>query len=291
MERNEGKSGKWKGALREMMQMPKFPLVVLLVFIFTAVGGQYLAPYSPMDGSLPNQLLPPGSFDKTGNFHLFGTDTFGRDIFSRVVHGARISLIVAILAILVAGSIGTFLGLLSGYLGGWVDDLLMRVMDIALSLPAILLAIILAVVVEQSFGVVIAIVAFLLLPRYARQIRGETLAIREQEFVDLARVAGCSTVRILLQHIFPNVVPTLLVLATWQVGYIIILESSLSFLGVGLPPPTPAWGLMVAEGRGHIATAWWVSLFPGVAILLVVLAINLMGDWLRDRLDPKMAMA
>ncbi len=271
--------------------MPKFPLIVLLVFIFTALGGQFLAPFSPVEGSLPNQLLPPGAKDRLGDFHLFGTDTFGRDIFSRVVHGARISLIVAILAIIVAGSIGTFMGLLSGYIGGWVDDLLMRAVDIALSLPAILLAIILGVVMEQSFGIVIAIVAFLLLPRYARQIRGETLAIREQEFVDLARVAGCSTLRILLRHIFPNAVPTLLVLATWQVGYIIILESSLSFLGVGLPPPTPAWGLMVAEGRGHIATAWWISLFPGLAILLVVLAINLMGDWLRDRLDPKLATA
>jgi peptide/nickel transport system permease protein len=287
----EIKDAKMKTILWEIGQMPKFPLIVLLVFIITALLGQFFAPFSPVEASLPNQLLTPGSRDSMGNLHLLGTDTFGRDILSRVIHGARISLIVALLAIFFAGTIGTLIGLLAGYLGGWVDALLMRTVDLALSLPAFLMAIILAVIVGQSFGIVVVVVSFLLWPRYARQIYGETLQIKHQEFIDLAKVGGCGTLRILIQHIFPNVVPTLLVLATWQVGYVILLESSLSFLGVGIPPPSPAWGLMVSEGRGHIASAWWISLFPGLAILLVVLAINLLGDWLRDRLDPKLATA
>lgn len=287
----EIKDGKVKKILYEIEQMPKFPLIVLLVFIITALLGQFFAPFSPMEGALPNQLLPPGSRDNVGNLHLLGTDAFGRDILSRVIHGARISLIVAVPAIFFAGTIGTLIGLLAGYLEGWVGAVAMRAVDLALSLPAILMAIILAVIVGQSFGIVIAVVAFLLWPRYARQIYGETLQIKHQEFVDLAKVAGCGTLRILIQQIFPNVVPTLLVLATWQAGYVILLESSLSFLGVGIPPPAPAWGLMVSEGRGYIASAWWISLFPGLAILLVILAINLLGDWLRDRLDPKLATA
>lgn len=232
---NERKKGKFKTIFGELRRIPKFPSIILFLFVITALFGQYWAPFSPTEGSLPNQLLSPGSKDKMGNFHLLGTDTFGRDINSRIICGARISLIVALLAILVAGMIGTSIGLLAGYLGGWIDDLFMRAVDIALSLPAILMAIILAAVVGQSFDIVIAVVAFLLWPRYARQIRGETLSIKQQEFVDLAKVAGCGTIRILLIHIFPNVVPTLLVLATWQVGYVILLESSLSFLGLESP--------------------------------------------------------
>ena len=279
--------------LREILKfcrgLPIFPSIILLVFVVTALFAPWLAPYSPKAGSLPNQLLPPGKVGVGGKLHLLGTDKFGRDVFSRIIYGTRISVIVAALCIFFAGSIGTLVGLVAGYFGGWLDHLLMRIVDIALSLPAILMAIILAATIGQSFGGVIAVVAFLLWPRYARQIRGEALAIRGKEFIDLARVAGQSNPAIILRHVFPNVVPTLLVLATWQVGYVILLESSLSFLGVGIPPPTPAWGLMVADGRNLVATAWWISTFPGLAILLVTLSINLLGDWLRDRLDPKLA--
>ena len=278
-----------KIVFRVVGQMPRFPSIVLLVFVVTAIFGPFFAPFSPLEGSLPNQLLGPGGTDAQGGLHLLGTDTFGRDILSRIIYGARISVIVAVLSIFFAGSVGTIIGLFAGYLGGWVDTITMRITDITLSLPAILIAIILAAVLGPSFGIVIAVIVLLLWPRYARQIRGEALAIRSKEFIDLAKVAGCGLPTILIRHVFPNVVPTLLVLATWQVGYVILLEASLSFLGVGIPPPTPAWGLMVADGRGHIATAWWLSLFPGLAILLVVLAINLLGDWLRDRLDPKLA--
>ncbi|MBA7692402.1 Glutathione transport system permease protein GsiD [subsurface metagenome] len=220
--------------------------------------------------------------------HLLGTDAFGRDTFSRLIYGARISLVVSLLAVFFAGSVGTAVGLIAGYFGGWVDVLLMRVVDVGLSIPLILMAIILVSVLGPSITNVILVILLLLWPRYARQIRAETLSIKQQPFVDLARVAGCSPIRIMWVHIFPNVIPSLLVLATLQVGWVIIMESSLSFLGVGIPPPQPAWGVMVADGRGLIATAWWISLWPGLAILLTVLSFNLLGDWLRDRLDPKL---
>jgi len=183
---------------------------------------------------------------------------------------------------------GPVLGLVAGYFGGWTDALIMRVVDIAFSLPTILLALVLAVVIGPSFGTVIAIVAFLLWARYARQVRGEVLSVKERDFVAQARIAGCSHIRIIFGHILPNVVNTLIVLATLQVGYVILLEGTLSFLGVGIPPPLPAWGLMVATGRALIVSAWWVSFFPGLAILLTVLTLNLIGDWLRDSLDPKL---
>ena len=269
-------------------ELPWFPGVVLAALVLTAVFAAYLAPQSPTEGDITQKLIPPIWMERGDWEHPLGTDRFGRDVLSRIIYGSRISLLVSLIAIGVAGTFGTALGLLSGYRGGLVDAVLMRLTDIALSLPLILIAVVLVSVSEPSFRNVILVIALLLWPRFARQVRGETLAIKQQDFVALAVVAGRSSWWIMSRHIFPNVVPTLLVITTLQVGYVILLEGTLSFLGVGVPPPNPAWGLMIADGRGFLATAWWISLFPGLAMLLVVLAVNLMGDWLRDHLDPKL---
>ena len=234
------------------------------------------------------KLIPPVWMERGDWEHPLGTDRFGRDVLSRIIYGSRISIAVSLIAIGVAGTVGTALGLISGYRGGLTDVVLMRLTDVGLSLPTILIAVVLVAVSEPSFRNVVLVIALLLWPRFARQMRGETLAIKEQDYVALAVVAGRSTAWIISRHVFPNVVPTLLVISTLQVGYVILLEGTLSFLGVGVPPPNPAWGLMIADGRGFLATAWWISFLPGLAMLLTVLAVNLMGDWLRDHLDPKL---
>ena len=268
--------------------VPWFPGLVLAALVFTAVFAFYLAPHSPTAGDITQKLIPPLWMERGDWEHPLGTDRFGRDVLSRIIHGSRISLIVSLIAIGVAGTIGTLLGLISGYRGGVTDAVLMRLTDVGLSLPTILIAVVLVAVSEPSFSNVVLVITLLLWPRFARQVRGETLAIKEQDFVALAVVAGRSSAWIISRHIFPNVVPTLLVISTLQVGYVVLLEGTLSFLGVGVPPPSPAWGLMIADGRGFLATAWWISLFPGLAMVLTVLSVNLLGDWLRDHLDPKL---
>ncbi len=270
------------------LSLPWFPGIVLAALVFTAVFAPYLAPHSPTDGDITQKSIPPVWMERGDREHPLGTDRFGRDVLSRIIWGSRISLLASLVAIGVAGTFGTLLGLISGYRGGLTDTILMRLTDIGLSLPTILIAVVLVAVSEPSFKNVVLVIALLLWPRFARQIRGETLAIKEHDFVALAVVAGRSSAWIIRRHIFPNVVPTLLVISTLQVGYVILLEGTLSFLGVGVPPPNPAWGLMIADGRGFLATAWWISLFPGLAMLLTILAVNLMGDWLRDHLDPKL---
>jgi peptide/nickel transport system permease protein len=264
--------------------------VALLTFLLVipALLAPQVAPYDPLKGSLAKRLKPPVWEAGGSSAHLLGTDKLGRDLLSRIIYGARVSLAVSAVAIFVGGIIGITLGLMSGYFGGRVDSLIMRLVDISLSLPTILLALVLVAAVGPSFGTVIAVLVVLLWARYARLVRGETLSIKERDFVARARVAGASHTRIMVRYIFPNVVNSLVVLATLQVGYVILLESALSFLGAGLPRPTPAWGLMIADGRELIVTAWWVSMFPGLAIMLTVLALNLLGDWLRDHLDPKL---
>jgi peptide/nickel transport system permease protein len=271
-----------------LRHVPLFPSVILIALILTAVFATSLSPHSPTEGNIMRKLVPPVWMERGTWEHPLGTDRFGRDMLSRIIYGSQISLVVSLLAIGVAGTLGTLIGLVSGYRGGVTDAVLMRLTDIGLSLPTILIAVVLVAVSEPSFRNVILVISLLLWPRFARQVRGETLGLKEQDFVALAVVAGRSSAWIISRHIFPNVVPTLLVICTLQVGYVILLEGSLSFLGVGVPPPNPAWGLMIADGRGFLATAWWISLFPGLAMLLTVLAINLLGDWLRDRLDPKL---
>jgi peptide/nickel transport system permease protein len=260
------------------------PLAVVLALVVCALFAPLLAPRSPVEGSLGVRLIAP--FERAD--YLLGTDRQGRDTLSRLIHGARISLSVSLVGIAITGALGGLIGLLAGYLGGWTDSLLMRLVDISLSLPGILIAVLLSVVFEPSFSNVIVVVVFLLWPSYARLVRGETLGLKHQEFVALARTAGCSGLTIMFRHIVPNLMPSVLVLATLHVGYVIVLEAALSFLGVGIPPPTPSWGVMVADGRGLIERAWWVSILPGIAILVTVLSLNILGDWVRDRLDPKL---
>jgi peptide/nickel transport system permease protein len=220
--------------------------------------------------------------------YLLGTDKQGRDILSRIMHGARISLLVSSLAILLGGGLGTVLGMMAAYRGGKADAIIMRVVDIKLAFPSILLALVLVAAIGAGITTVIVVIAVLLWARYARVVRGEALAIKQQGFIDRARVSGASNVRIMMRHIFPNLVNTVVVLATLEVGHVIILESTLSFLGAGIQAPRPAWGVMVAGGRDLITIEWWIFLFPCLAIVLTVLSMNLLGDWLRDRLDPKL---
>ena len=226
-------------------------------------------------------------FERGGTLsYPLGTDKVGRDILTRIMYGSRISIVVASISILIAGTIGTSLGIIAGYFGGWIDSLLMRTVDISMSIPIILLALVLVIALGASFGTVITVLVLLLWAYYARMARGLTLAVREQDYIAKAVVVGASHFRIMRVHIFPNIFNSLVVLATLQVGFVIVVESTLSFLGAGIPKPTPAWGLMVADGRELIVSHWWVSFFPGFAILLVVMSMNLLGDWLRDKLDP-----
>jgi len=274
---------------RRIGLVPWLPAVILVSLVAVGVLAPFIAPYPPLQGSLGDKLLPPAWLAGGSWSHPLGTDLLGRDILSRVFYGARTSLGVAALAVLVSGTIGTTIGLIAGYFGGTLDAFLMRLTDVALSLPLILVAIVLVAALGASFANVVLVIVLLLWPRYARQIRGETLALRERDFVALARIANCSHFRIIRRHILPNVVPTLLVLVTLQSGYVVLLESTLSFLGAGIPPSTPAWGLMISEGRTVIETAWWVVVWPGLAIVALVLSGNLLGDWLRDRLDPTLS--
>lgn len=271
---------------RRLGLVPWLPAFLLLSLCAVGVFAPLIAPYPPLQGSLGDKLLPPAWLAGGSWAHPLGTDLLGRDIVSRIFFGARTSLGVAAIAVLVSGTIGTTIGLISGYFGGALDAFLMRLTDVALSLPLMLVAIVLVAALATSFANVVLVIVLLLWPRYARQIRGETLALRERDFVALARIANCSHFRIMWRHILPNVVPTLLVLVTLQAGYVVLLESTLSFLGAGIPPSTPAWGLMISEGRTVIETAWWVVVWPGLAIVALVLSGNLLGDWLRDRLDP-----
>jgi len=275
-------------ALETLKSAPKIPTAIVGLSIFLAIFADLIVPHSPVDINPREGELPP-AFVSDGNWnYVLGTDRKGRDILSRILTGTRISLAVAGAAIVLAGVLGTTLGLIAGYKGGWVDALIMRVVDGMLAFPSILLALVLAITVGPGFWVVVIVLVLIVWARYARLVRGETLVLRDRDFVLLARVSGASGPYIVIRHILPMVMNSVVVLSTLQVGWAILVEASLGFLGVGIPPPTPTWGSMVAEGRDFVESAWWISVFPGIAIILVVLAFNLFGDWLRDVLDPKL---
>jgi peptide/nickel transport system permease protein len=257
--------------------LPMLPIAILVTLALLAIFADLIAPSNP-------EIVAGGSTE-----HLLGTDHIGRDVLSRLIFGARVSMMVGFTAVIFAGVLGSALGILSGYLGGWVDQVIMRVTDTWLALPALTFAIFLAAIVGPSEWNIVIILGAVYWTRYARVIRGEVLSLKERDFVRLAIVAGCSKWTIMRRHLLPNVLNTAIVLATLMLGVVIVTEAALSFLGVGVPPPKPAWGLMLADGKkGLMAGYWWLTVFPGVCIVLMVLAANLLGDWLRVKLDPQL---
>jgi peptide/nickel transport system permease protein len=279
--------GRWTGLAR---QLPALPLAILVPFVLIALFADWIAPYDPTEPIPGAKIFEPPFWMEGGSVHaLLGTDFQSRDLLSRLIFGARVSLIVGVTGTLVAGSIGTALGILAGYLGGWVDQVIMRLTDAWLALPALVFAIFLATMLGPSMWNIVIILGAVYWTRYARVIRGEVLSLREREFVKLAEIAGGSRTRVIFRHILPNVLNSTMVLASLTIGVVIIAEASLSFLGVGVPPPEPAWGSMLADGRSMLMVGdWWLTIFPGLGILLVVLATQLLGDWLRIRLDPQL---
>jgi peptide/nickel transport system permease protein len=262
-------------------------LGVIAAAVVVAAFAPALAPSDPVKNRLLDRLTPPMWAQGGNPRHPLGTDTLGRDVLSRLLHGARISLTVGLAAVLVAGVVGVGLGLVAGYRGGWADDLLMRLGDIQLAFPVLLLGVVVIAVLGASLINIILVLGASGWVTYARIARGETLSLKERDFVAAARALGAPARHVVVRHLLPNLLPSLMVVATFSVARTIIAEASLSFLGLGLPPPAPSWGAMLDEGRNYVTTGWWLALFPGLAILVLVLAINLCGDWLRDALDPR----
>jgi peptide/nickel transport system permease protein len=279
----------WRFASLRIEGFPWIPAIIIGIIALVAVFADVLAPYNPEIGVLGDRFRPPAWQAGGSEAYLLGTDHVGRDVLSRLIFGARVSMVVGFTAVIVAGLLGTTLGILSGYLGGWVDQVIMRVTDTWLALPALTFAIFLAAVVGPSQWNIVIILAAVYWTRYARVIRGEVLSLRERDYVRLAIVAGCSKKTIMRRHILPNVLNSAIVLGTLMLGIVIVTEAALSFLGVGVPPPKPAWGLMLADGKkGLMAGYWWLTVLPGLCIMFMVLSANLIGDWLRVKLDPQL---
>jgi len=277
----------WRGQVMKNLSLI-IPVTILSLLILSAIFAPWLAPHDPINIVMQDKLLPP-FFLKGGSMkYPLGTDQLGRCILSRAIFGARISLAVSLVVIVITAGVGTILGIIAGYLGGKVESFLMRVTDISMAFPSLLLALLMAVTIGPGFWTVVLALSILGWAPYARLIRGETLKLRSADFVAQAQIIGCSPLRIMVKHIFPNVVNSLIVMATMAVGMLILAEAGLSFLGVGIPPPHPTWGYMVNEGRSFIDSAWWISTIPGILIGFVVLSGNFLGDWLRDKLDPKL---
>ena len=276
--------------LRRLGRIPTGLLgaALLTLALVTAIGAPALAPYGPDEQNLANRLQPP-AWAAAGTWaHPLGTDPLGRDVLSRVIYSARTSLAIAALSVLVAGSIGVVIGLLSGYYRGWLDAVTMRLADIQLSFPYLLLAIAVMALLQPSIGNLVVVLALRSWVVYARTVRGSVLTVKELDFVEGARALGATDWRIIFRHLTPNVLTPVIVISSFQFAELIIAESSLSFLGLGVQPPTPSWGAMLSQGREYLTTAWWLGVFPGLAIILTVLGTNLFGDGVRDALDPRL---
>ena len=271
-----------------LRRWPVIPIFVIIVLASMAIFAPLIETQPPLKNNIRERLIPP-FWSSEGNFnHVLGTDNIGRDMWSRLVHGARVSLIVASVALVTGTVVGTALGLSAGYFGGIFDEVIMRFVDIWFGLPFILVAMIIAVMLTPSVNTMMGILALLVWSSYVRYIRAEVLSLRERDYVSLARVAGASTIRVLVRHVLPGVINTVLVIATLRTGQLILAEATLSFLGAGIPPPTATWGNMVADGREYLRDAWWVSTLPALAIFLIVMSLNFLGDWMRDRFDPRL---
>ena len=257
-------------------------LVVLCLLVLSAVFAPVLAPYEPLEPD------PFAAFSGPSAKHPFGTDNLGRDILSRVLYGGRISLRVGLVSVAIAASIGIVAGLLAGFYGGWLDTIIMRIIDIKLAFPSLLLALVIVATLGQGIYKVMIAVGIAAVPTYTRLVRSSVLSARQQPYIEAARTIGATDLRIMLQHILPNIFAPVLVLSTLGVATAILAGASLSFLGLGAQPPAAEWGLMLSQGRDHLRIAWWMTTFPGLAIMLAVLAINLLGDGLRDALDPRL---
>lgn len=280
--------GRIAKAYQSFRRWPVIPIAIAASLVVVAIFAELAAPHDPLEGDTYDRNEPPAWLEEGSSKFLLGTDHIGRDILSRMIFGARVSLIVAVTVLIAGAALGTLVGLVAGYVGGLVDEALMRLVDFVFALPFIVVALVASVVWGASLELVIILLALFTWAPFARQVRAESLQLKTMDYVALARVAGASGFRITVRHILPGVVNTVMVLSSLQVGSLILTESVLSFLGVGIPPPQPSWGSMVSEGRQYISTAWWISFFPGFAILLIVFSMNFFGDWLRDKLDPRL---
>lgn len=285
-----GSAPAWRIAPARLLRTD--PLVVLSAIVLGAVilcglAAPLIAPFDPLQQNFADVLKPPGTHGERGTYWL-GTDPLGRDLLSRIIYGARISLLVGVLTVLVRGTLGVLIGLVGGYYGGKVDDLLMRIADIQLTLPFLIVAIAVLVVLGPGLSNLIIVLGLTGWVDFGRVVRSETLSLRQRDFVEAARTSGATNAYIIRKHILPNTASVILVISTLQVASVIIAEASLSFLGLGVPALTPTWGKEISEGRDYAAIAWWLPTFPGLAIFATVLAINILGDWLRDRWDPRL---
>jgi len=284
----ESRGSEQRLKLRKLFRrIPKGAASIILILVLCAVFSPWLAPHNPIAQDLGTALKPPFWQEGGTMGHLLGTDNLGRDILSRLIYGARISVIVGFVGVLLAGAVGTLLGIIAGYFGGKIDAVIMRLTDIMLSLPFILVGIAIIGAIGPSLTNVVIVLGITQWVGYTRIIRFEAMSLSKSEFIEMAIISGCKWWRILLVHVLPNVLNSAVVLATLDVGKMIIIEAAFSFLGLGVKPPTATWGAMLADGRLYMTVAWWIVTFPGLAIFATVLAGNLIGDWLRDELDPR----